>query len=183
MRQHVTCARFLNLVSEEEDVVRSVSHPRPHLPHDCVLWGRSTHWEPTQDELEDLRLRGCAVDLLSVSDLPIAYILGVHFRSGEWVIRPWRGSVVTCVVRGRSLYARVERFLVVESWFSAPKYPFGNPLVVRVGLDGREIARRYGCIVGIREIDPSRVMVELSEPGDRDFHMMRDSGYDTIRAP
>ena len=92
----------------------------------------------------------------------VAYILGVHFRAGEWGKSPRCGSVVTCVMGGRSLYARVGRFLRLENedcpgyasmaWFGAPEYPFDNPLVVRVNENGHDLTRRYGSIIKITQI-------------------------------
>ena len=147
-----------------------------------------------------------------MSRFDIAYILNVHFRAGEWGKRPWCGSVITCVLDGRSLYARVNRFLHVEgdktpgyasvsctpnpnrflhvegdktpgyasvSWFSKPVYLLDNPLVVQVTDDGDELLARYGCILRLGQIDPSRVMVELPRPPSVHYYMMRDTGYDT----
>lgn len=179
----------LNAETEDPGAKSRVSHPQPHRPHACVLWGSPSDWGPTSDELSDLRMKGCDVDILSVNSYEIAYILNVHFKAGEWGKRPWCGSVITCVLDGRSLYARVNRFLHVDgdhcpgyasvSWFSEPEYLFDNPLVVRVTDDGDDLRRKYGCIISINSIDPSRVMVELPHPPLIHYYMMRDSGYDT----
>ncbi len=79
-------------------------------------------------------MSGCSadLDLMSVSQFPIAYIFGKHFKSGEWGKRPRCGSVMTCVLDSRSLYFVAEKFLQVEgdecpgyvrvSWFSEPQY-------------------------------------------------------------
>ena len=182
-------ARFFSLTSEHQDVIRHLSHPQPNRPHECVLWGKHKCWSPKRDELADLRFLGCEIDILGVSRFDIAYILNVHFRAGEWGKRPWCGSVITCVLDGRSLYARVNRFLHVEgdktpgyasvSWFSKPVYLLDNPLVVQVTDDGDELLARYGCILRLGQIDPSRVMVELPRPPSVHYYMMRDTGYDT----
>ena len=159
--------------------------------HRCVL---STpfkgHTSVTDDEISDLRMLGCSLDGLDVTAYKIAFVLGQHFRAGEWGSdSPRCGSVVTCVVNGRSLYARVRRFLSVDGdvcvgyasveWFSKPEYPFGNPLVVRVDVDGSAVELELGCIIRVTDIDPSPVMVERCVDGVTCF-MMRDCGYDTV---
>ena len=177
----------------EELHVEDLSHLRPRRPHSCVLWGYQKRYVPTEDELADLRLCGCSCDgddLQWLNEYPIAYIMNVHFRSGEWGNYPRCGSVVTCVLDGQSHYARVDRFLQVDgdecpgyasvTWFSKPQYLLDGktPLVVRVTGDGSEIDEVYGSIIRITDIDPSRVMVEMN-PRDDFYIMMRDSGYDT----
>ena len=182
--------------------------------HACVLWGHSTIYHPTREEVVDLRMCRCPVKDLSlrvrvsvrqsiiafittycmslqVTAYSIAYILGVHFRAGEWGKRPRCGSVVTCVKEGQSYYGAVVRFLSVDGdmcpgyacvqWFSEPDYIFGDTaLGVRVTANGEEVIRSFGSIVRITQIDPSRVMVEDDTDNDC-YMMMRDSGYDTRR--
>lgn len=182
-------AHFVNLQSGEAPVRRN--HPHPGLPHECVLWGRESLYEPTTKELADLRMLGVDVGMLSVSEFKIAYILNVHFKAGEWGNTPWCGSVITCVIGGRSLYARVDRFLKVEDddcpgyasveWFSPPTYLFDTsiPLGVCVTEDGRGVDVEVGTsMIRITQIDPSPVIVEW-ERVNRRCYMMRDSGYDT----
>jgi len=113
-------------------------------------------------------------------------------KSGEWGNTPRCGSVITCVIRGRSLYARVKRFLKVDNdcpgyasvdWFSAPTYLFDDliPLGVCVTEDGSEVLREVGSsVIPITRIDPSPVIAERDLANGR-FLMMRDSGYDTRR--
>lgn len=156
--------------------------------HRCVLSARMTGFDMEDMYLADLRMFGCDVDCLSVTCYSVAYILGVHFRAGEWGQNSC-GSVITTVVNGRSLYARVNAFVRVDddespgyalvSWFSEPTYPFGHPLVVRVTDDGSELDRQLGSAVRITCIDPSKVMIDPD--GGRVYYMMRDSGYDTVR--
>jgi len=178
-------------VDMQEDNPRARrNHPHPRKPHDCVVWGRGNAYEPTDTELQDLRMFGCDVDFLSVTQYPIAYILNVHFRAGEWGQKPRCGSVVTCVIGGRSLYARVNRFLQVDDddcpgyasvdWFSTPTYLCGeNPLGVYVTEDGSEVREEVGtCLLRIKQIDPSPIIVECERDTGR-FYMMRDTGYDT----
>jgi len=111
--------------------------------------------------------------------------------AGEWGDSPRCGSVITCVINGRSLYARVKRFIKVDGdrfpgyasvdWFSAPTYLFDDeiPLGVCVTEDGAEIEREVGTILRITQIDPSPVIVE-SDNGR--YLVMRDSGHDTRRS-
>lgn len=63
----------------------SRSHLRPGLPHDCVLWGKGEMYIPTSQELFDLEWQGVDVELFSVTQFKIAYILNAHFRAGEGV--------------------------------------------------------------------------------------------------
>lgn len=146
----------------------------------------------SSEELADLRILGVDVeDNLSITVYKIAYILGKHFRSGEW--GQYRcGSVITCVISGRSVYARVNRFFKVDgmdspgyasvTWFGAPHYPaYPNPILVRCReIDPEHLCDAYGSVIPITQIDPTQVMVEREE-GHRFCWMMRDSGYDTIR--
>ena len=166
--------------------------PSHDLAHNCFLSMPRTRANfLTADELSSFRLASVHVDVFSVTEYAVAYILGVHFRANEWGKSPRCGSVVTCVMEGRSLYARVNKFLRVEnddcpgyasvSWFSAPEYLFDNPLVARVNIDGNVLNREYGCIIRITKLDPSPVMVECPEHVGGEYHMMRDSGYDTRR--
>ena len=60
-----------------------------------------------------------------------------------------------------------------------PTYPNGTPLVVTVTDDGSDVDDELGCVVPITQIDPSRVMVEVTQVQNT-FKMMRDSGYDTM---
>lgn len=145
----------------------------------------------TEQEVSSLRFLGVHVrDVLSISQFKAAHILGKHFKAGEW--GSFRcGSVITCVINGRSLYAKVNRFITVEddncegyasvTWFGVPEYPFAIPLVVKCSEEQPEnLVNELGCVIRITQIDPSQVMVERSVDRMHCF-MMRDSGYDTIR--
>ena len=143
-------------------------------------------------ELEVGSLQALGVDIrdfFSISEFQIANILGKHFRAGEWG-KVRCGSVITCVLEGRSLYARVERFLKVDGddspgyasviWFGVPEYPLGTPLAVRCReAQPDDLVNEFGCIVRLGQIDPSQIMVER-EPEGVFCWMMRDSGYDTV---
>ena len=144
----------------------------------------------TEKEVSSLRFLGVYVrDLLSISEFKVAHILGKHFKAGEW--GSFRcGSVITCVMNGRSLYAKVNRFITVEddncegyasvTWFGVPEYPFENPLVVKCSEEEPgDLVDELGSVIRITQIDPSQVMVERSVDRMHCF-MMRDSGFDTI---
>ena len=129
------------------------------------------------------------MDHLSIYEFKVAHILGKHFRAGEWGSHRC-GSVITCVMEGRSLYARVNRFLKVDNddcegyasvtWFGIPNYPFVIPLVVKCSeSEPDQLVDELGCIIRITQIDPSQVMVERSIDRTHCF-MMRDSGFDTV---
>ena len=162
--------------------------------HTCVLTSARSRERATVEELDDvIHLGGNAADQGDLTVHLIAKILGKQFRAGEWGkwdTSPRCGSVVTCVVNGRSLYARVLRFLKSDvagdscpgyasvRWFSEPTYD--NCLSPKVTLEGQDIEREVGTnVVKITQIDPSQVSVE--RVGDGSFYMMRDSGYDTRR--
>ena len=129
------------------------------------------------------------MDHLSIHEFKVAHILGKHFRAGEW--GSFRcGSVITCVMEGCSLYARVNRFLKVDNddcegyasvtWFGIPNYPFVIPLVVKCSKSEPDhLVDELGCIIRVTQIDPSQVMVERSIYRTHCF-MMRDSGFDTV---
>lgn len=198
-----------------KNLVRDRSHPEAHLAssatqdaaarfmdltreqmydikvdpcHNCVLSVRQRLY-PTEKELESLSLFvGRPVDQFSVEYYAVAHIMGVHFRAGEWGQSPRGGSVITCVIDGQSLYARVERFMTLEDdcpgyasvvWFDKPQYPSGTPLVVKVHDDGSAVEHTHNNILRITQIDPSRVVIE-SDSDPNVYYVMRDSGFDTM---
>ena len=181
-----TAARFFNLAAAERyDLAQDVHHR-------CVLSVPKRDMYLTGKELFDLRYLGVNADCFSTTCYSVAHIMGVHFRAGEWGKSPRCGSVVTCVLEGESLYARVKKFIMVQgdncpgyaavSWFGKPQYPTGTPLIVKVGEDGGSVLRDHGSIVRITQIDPSRVMVECPcEPTSNTYYVKRDSGFDTIK--
>ena len=176
---------FLNLQESGDYILPEDSH------HKCVLCMESAGFISDQ-EVNDLHEIGCEItDHFDASVYKVAWILNHHFRSGEWDMYPRCGSVVTCVINGRSLYARVLRFIRVEGdecpgyasvrWFSEPTYV--NVLCPRVTLDGSEIERELGySVIRITQIDPSQVAVEKGVDGDDGYYMIRESGYDTRRS-
>ena len=138
----------------------------------------------------DLRMCGCAVDVLDLRCFDVALIMRCHFRAGRWGRRSC-SSVITCVINGRSIYGRVRKFVSIDgdpcpgyacvSWFGEPRYPLGdNRLEVVVSEDGSVIDREVGSVIRITQIDPSPVVTEPE--GDDEFRMMRQSGYDTVRS-
>ena len=119
-------------------------------------------------------------------------ILDKHFRVGEWGQRPRCGSVITMVLNGRSVYARVLKFIKVDEgdecpghasvrWFSEPTYV--NSLCPRVTLNRSDIRREIDTnVIRITQIQPSQVSVELVTGSDV-YYMLRDSGYDKRTHP
>lgn len=159
--------------------------------HTCVLSSMDVHARVSVKDFEDLLVIGCPIrDREDLSIFKIAHIMGKHFRSGEWGMSPRCGSVITCVINGRSLYARVVQFVKSDRedrcpgyacvrWFSEPEYV--NSLCPRVTLDGRDVHMEIGLnVIRITQIDPSQVSVEVV-PGSDECYMIRDSGYDTRR--
>ena len=142
----------------------------------------------TRREMGDLRMCGCPVDPLGLNCFAVAMILNVHFHAGQWG-RHTCSSVITCVINGRSIYGRVNKFLTVDgdpcpgyasvNWFGEPHYPLGdNRLEVVVSGDGSAIESEVGSIIRITQIDPSMVVTEPE--GGTHYRMMRQSGYDTV---
>ena len=126
-----------------------------------------------------------------------ASICGVEFTAGESVsgsghhVSPRRcGSVITCVIRGQSVYGKVLNFFSPScafnkglyayiEWFSTPEYLVrGSPLVVRVSDNG--VACLAPRVVSIFDIDPSRIITERSD-SDNSYYMCRIEGLDTRR--
>ena len=109
--------------------------------------------------------------------------MGVHFRAGESLYNKRCGSVINCVLQGCSYYGWVKRFLGIRGslspgfasvrWFGTSAYPHNNFLVVRVGPDGSAVDRRFGSVISITQIEPSRVIVE--NPGDEG--LLYDEGF------
>ena len=100
------------------------------------------------------------------------------------------GSVVTCVVRGRSVYGKIIKFFerLCESetnglfayieWLRMPHYPMdGTPLIVNVS-DNAPVCFAP-TVVSIFDIDPSRVIIERDD-GENCYYMCRIEGLDTI---
>ena len=102
------------------------------------------------------------------------------------------GSLVTCVIGGRSIYGKVVKFFkrVCDSdsnslfayveWCARPEYPMnGTPLIVRVRDNGPVCLAPP--VVSIFDIDPSRV---INDRDDREscYYMCRIEGLDTVTA-
>ena len=161
--------------------------------HTCLLTSPLHREHATIEELDDaIHLGSRATDQDELAVHKIVWILGYHFRGGDWDKREDSrcGSVITCVINGRSLYARVVRFLKSTAegddcpgyasvrWFSEPTYD--NCLCPRVTLDGSAVEREVGTnLVRVTQIDPSQVAIETV--GDGSFCVIRDSGYDVRR--
>lgn len=158
--------------------------------HNCLL-KCATLEGITDGEFEDLLSIGCPIrNRDDVTVYRIALIMDKHFKSGEWGMSPRCGSVITLVLNGRSVYARVLKFIKSDGedacpgyasvcWFSEPTYI--NSLCPRVTLDGSNIHSEIGTnVIRITQIQPSQVCVELVPSSDVCF-MLRDSGYDKLR--
>ena len=161
--------------------------------HKCFLKSKASNARDviTDAEFFDLLSIGCPVrdrDELTVYD--IAMIMNKHFRAGEWGMWSRCGSVVTCVINGRSVCARVIKFVGVDEGDECPGHAcvnrFSEPthvnsLCPHVTLNGADMHGEVGVnVIRITQIDPSQVHVE-TVPGTDGFYMMRDSGYDTRR--
>ena len=125
-----------------------------------------------------------------------AIIGGVCFTAGEPLTGlcrvGWRqrrcGSVVKATMHGRSVYGKMVRFLICAltqghrhfaqvEWMGVPHYPYGSPLVVKIG-DGTR-APDLSQFIELCDIDATRVIVGRSE-SESAWYMMRMRGIDTI---
>ena len=68
--------------------------------------------------------------------------------------------------------------LAIVVWFSAPSYPDGDPLLVKINLEDDPPADCHPFII-LDQIDPTPVIYELVSC-DRDMFMMRIRGIDTV---
>ena len=93
---------------------------------------------------------------------------------------------------GKSLYGRVVNFVRVlcgcvrvfdfalVTWFPHPRYPDGDPLTVRIDLGGIDVNNiRRVRVLSVRDIVPSRILVEMDRSNDC-MYMMRKDGYDIV---
>ena len=116
----------------------------------------------------------------------IAYILGEHFRAGEWG-RVRCGSVITTIFDGRSRYCYVKKFFKVQrkrfarvEWLSVPTYPHApNRLKVIVSRLTDEEQNLHPQFLPLEKIEPCKVAVIPNR--DRvHFFMLRSKGYDRV---
>ena len=157
-------------------------HPRPPL-YTLKPVRRHALYIPSKKERFDLGMLG-VTSLSRVMTFPICWILGEHFRGGEWGRRRC-GSVVTCIRRGRSRYCVVKSFLRVQEkafarvvWLSVPMYPYApNKLVVRVRMLTDVEQTRYPAVIPIEHIEPTSVGVIL-DPDNIHYYMLREKGVD-----
>ena len=91
-------------------------------------------------------------------------------------------SVITLVRGGRSLYARVLRFMNFDrlhvahvAWLPVPDYPTGTPVVVRLVRD--DPVPNEDCIISLIDVDPTYVAM-MHE--DTCMYVMRMHGVDTM---
>ena len=117
---------------------------------------------------------------------------GKCFTAGEPLRRGRHsGSVITCVVGGRSMYGVVKRFIrivcvhlraydfAVLSWLPPPIYPDADPLTVRIDIPPHMDVNNLGTrsVISLNDIQPARVLVEIDRPS---LFMMRMEGRDTL---
>ena len=154
---------------------------RPAL---CVFSSRGSRiHEVTERERFDLGRLGVR-DIEGVRSFTTAYILGVHFKTGEWGQQRC-GSVITTVFAGQSRYCVVQKFLRVGQkcfarvkWLSVPEYPFSPcRLVVRVRVLLPNEVSVHRIVIPVEKIDPCSVYVMPDEDGVH-YYMMRNKGYD-----
>ena len=139
----------------------------------------------TQHQKIDLVLFGAEPGDFAMTS-PTAFILGVHFKAGEWG-KVRNGSVITTTYTGRSRYCVVTNFIRVSNkdfacvrWLSKPVYPYAPiPLVVKVS----ETPDRREClptVLPLSFIDPTGVLVEPDSDGVY-FYMMCLKVFDRTR--
>lgn len=148
--------------------------------------GRSgIHWLTRQQAVDLANLGILVTAATPCLSFKFAYVLGVHFRAGEWGCRRC-GSVVTLMHEGRSRYCVVHNFIQVRNqefacvtWLSVPHYPYApNRLVVRVRVDN--IQTGLPSIIPLTMIDPTRVLVE-PDVDNVHYYVMRVKGWDRSR--
>ena len=166
--------RFMALASHTDD------YDKPSV--DGASGRSGIHWLTSQQSV-DLANLGIIVTVGSPClSFKFAYVLGVHFRAGEWGCRRC-GSVVTLMHEGRSRYCVVHNFIRVQNqefacvtWLSVPHYPYApNRLVVRVRTDN--IQTGLPSLIALTMIDPTRVLVE-PDVDNVHYYMMRVKGWD-----
>lgn len=172
--------RFLSCA--QKDKCEGFLQTRPPF---CVLkpLNQENLYIPSRAERFELGMLGIT-SLAYVLTFPIAWILGVHFRAGEWGGRRC-GSVITCIHDGRSRYCVVKSFLRVQGksfarveWLSVPTYPYApNKLVVRVSMLTDAEQEAHVPVIPIEIIEPTSVAVIRDRDGIHYF-MMREKGTD-----
>ena len=96
-------------------------------------------------------------------------------------------------MRGRSVYGLAKQFVrvvcdcvrvsdfVVVTWLPLPVYPDGDPLTVRIHLDGVNVNEMTNeTLSSLNDIQPSRVIVWIDELNDC-LSMMRMDGRDVVK--
>ena len=163
-------------------------------PFKVAVKGRGMRHELSRDVRTQITLPcGCRPGYNAVTRHKMATICGVEFTAGERLSPGKRcGSIVCVVSRGKTSYGRVVNFIrilcgcvqifgfALVTWFPRPIYPDGDPLTVRIELDGIDVNNiRVVRVVPLTDIVPSRILVEMDQPHDC-MYMMRKDGYDTV---
>ena len=133
---------------------------------------------------------GARVDVCSWTIHKRAKIADIKFIAGMTLTGVKRrnekmnrcASVITLVRGGRSLYARVLRFMNFDrlhvahvAWLPVPDYPTGTPVVVRLVRD--DPVPNEDCIISLIDVDPTYVAM-MHE--DTCMYVMRMHGVDTM---
>ena len=164
----------------------------PKTGRNAAVTGRAVQYEMSPDVRRQIMLPcGCRTENSVVYRHKMAVICGKEFTAGERLISGKRcGSIVCAVFRGKSVYGRVVNFVRVMcdcvkvfdfalvTWFPPPRYPDGDPLTVRIDLDGIDVNNIPRVrVVSLNDIQPSRIMVEIEKDC---MYMMRKDGVDTV---
>ena len=136
---------------------------------------------------------GCRFRNCVVYEHKTAVIGGRRFNAGEHLRAGVRcGSIGTMLRGGRSVYGLMKRFfrvgcncddfidLVFVTWFPLPTYPDGDPLTVRVSIDGLDINNiTRGNVVSLNDMHGSRIGAEI-DTDSKCMYMLRFDGIDTM---
>ena len=164
-------------------------------PCKVAVKGRGSHYELSRDMRRQITLPcGCRAGCNTVTKHKTATICQRQFTAGQRLSPGKRCGSIVCVVSpgGKSSYGRVVNFIrilcgcpqifdfALVTWFPRPRYPDGDPLTVRIDLDGIDVNNiRSVRVVSLKDIVPSRILVEMDQPHDC-MYMMRKDGYDTV---
>lgn len=139
------------------------------------------------------RCMSCGCQLLhsTLFEYPSAKIGGLRFSAGDKLKPGTRcGSVVVMRRDNRSVYGLVKKFFRVDcaccrfndlacvTWFPYPEYPDGDPLTVRITLNGLDVNNIHTVdVVSLDDIQPSRIIVDIDTLHDC-MYMLRIEGLD-----
>ena len=138
----------------------------------------------------------CDCDIIDCDSVAYngAIIGGKRFTPNECLVPGKRcGSVIIKLIRGRSVYGLVKQFVrvicdcprvhdfAVVTWLPRPIYPDGDPLTVRIDLNGRDVNTMNNLdVCSLNDIQPCRTIVLIDRTKDC-LYMMRMEGLDIVR--